>query len=286
MIALRDQLTTGDRATVEKVIRSLEGKISGEVVGTIFGWPDGSYVSSSGARGSIADRGCFQDIIAKGQARSVGTAAISKSLGIPLVVIATAVKDPSSAVRGLVGFQFKLESLPAIAATIKVGSTGCGWVVDRRGIVIAHPVKEAILTLDIANADKDGYRGLDAVGKRIVSLPQGLSSSSQALSQGASEQAASIEELSASIEELAATIRQHAENTAQADSLARQVATSAEASGVAVSQAARSMGEIAGKISIIEETSRQTNLLALSAAIEAARSRRTRPRSRRPASGT
>ena len=100
---------------------------------------------------------------------------------------------------------------------------------------------------------------------------QQLSDSAQGLSQGANEQAASIEELSASVEELASTVKQNADNTSQADSLARRVSQNAEASGKAVSQTVASMKEIAGKISIIEEIARQTNLLALNAAIEAAR---------------
>ncbi|MGO8694668.1 MAG: methyl-accepting chemotaxis protein [Rectinemataceae bacterium] len=98
-----------------------------------------------------------------------------------------------------------------------------------------------------------------------------LSTSAQGLSQGASEQAASIEELSASVEELASTVRQNADNTTQADALARRVAQSAESSGRSVVETVVNMKEIAGKISIIEEIARQTNLLALNAAIEAAR---------------
>ena len=73
------------------------------------------------------------------------------------------------------------------------------------------------------------------------------------------------------MEELASTIRQNADNTAQADALARRVALNADESGRAVSQTTASMKEIASRISIIEEIARQTNLLALNAAIEAAR---------------
>ena len=106
---------------------------------------------------------------------------------------------------------------------------------------------------------------------RVSASSAELSDSAQSLSQGASEQAASIEELSASVEQLAATIRQNAENSGAADSLARRVALSAEASGKSVAETVGSMRTIAGKISIIEEIARQTNLLALNAAIEAAR---------------
>jgi methyl-accepting chemotaxis protein len=98
-----------------------------------------------------------------------------------------------------------------------------------------------------------------------------LSETAQGLSQGANEQAASVEELSASIEELASTVRQNADNTKQADSLARRVTQNAEESGKAVGETVASMKEIASRIGIIEEIARQTNMLALNAAIEAAR---------------
>ncbi|HUX38125.1 MAG TPA: methyl-accepting chemotaxis protein [Rectinemataceae bacterium] len=98
-----------------------------------------------------------------------------------------------------------------------------------------------------------------------------LSANAQALSQGTNQQAAGIEQLSASVEELASTIKQNADNTIEADSLARKVAQSAEFSGRSVTETVANMREIAGKISIIEEIAGQTNLLALNAAIEAAR---------------
>jgi len=112
---------------------------------------------------------------------------------------------------------------------------------------------------------------IGVAGRQVSEGSQQLSGTAQGLSQGANEQAASIEELSASVEELASTIRQNADNTAQADALARRVALNADESGRAVSQTTASMKEIASRISIIEEIARQTNLLALNAAIEAAR---------------
>jgi methyl-accepting chemotaxis protein len=98
-----------------------------------------------------------------------------------------------------------------------------------------------------------------------------LSQTAQGISQGASEQAASIEELSASVEELAATVRQNADNTSQANALAKRVTQNADESGKSVRKMVESMGQIAARISIIEEIARNTNLLALNAAIEAAR---------------
>ncbi|MBF0611996.1 MAG: HAMP domain-containing protein [Magnetococcales bacterium] len=98
-----------------------------------------------------------------------------------------------------------------------------------------------------------------------------LSASAQEMSQGASEQAASVEEASASIEELAANFQSNADNASQTEKIAKKAAENARASGTAVVQTVKAMKEIAEKIGIIQKLADQTNLLALNAAIEAAR---------------
>ncbi|MET7245823.1 CHASE3 domain-containing protein, partial [Methylobacterium sp. EM32] len=100
---------------------------------------------------------------------------------------------------------------------------------------------------------------------------QELSASAEQLSQGSTEQAASTEEASASMEEMAANVKQNAENAGQTETIARQSAKDAEASGVAVGRAVEAMQTIAQKITIVQEIARQTDLLALNAAVEAAR---------------
>ena len=98
-----------------------------------------------------------------------------------------------------------------------------------------------------------------------------LAESSIHLSTGASAQASSTEEASSSIEQMASNVKQTADNSAQTEKIARQSATDAELSGVAVNKAVNAMQVIASKISIVQEIARQTDLLALNAAVEAAR---------------
>jgi methyl-accepting chemotaxis protein len=413
IIAQSDVMRLGDRKAVASALTGLEGKTSPEIVSPVFVWRGGDAFTAQGPSASAGDRDYYDAIINKGADSFVGRAVVSRNLNIPVVVDAVAVKGIDGATRGLLAFQFKLDTLSSIASNIKVGKTGFGWIVDSTGLMIAHPNAKYIMAMNATDLDKNGFRGADAIAKKalgeealhgtfidptgleialfsahvpntpgwvlglnaptseiretaksllglllilaIVSIvlavvvaillagyivspinlavkvmermsvgdlvfadidkaaaDQGvarrdelgalgrailnlkekqtsvaqdiqtsagqvssgseqLSEMAQGLSQGASEQAASIEELSASIEELASTIRQNADNTKQADSLARRVRESAEESGRSVSDTAASMKQIASKIGIIEEIARQTNLLALNAAIEAAR---------------
>ncbi len=107
--------------------------------------------------------------------------------------------------------------------------------------------------------------------RNVASGSQEMAAASEQLSQGATEQAASAEEASSSMEQMTANIKQNADNAAQTQSIARDAANDAEASGRAVAKAVSAMETIAEKILIVQEIARQTDLLALNAAVEAAR---------------
>jgi methyl-accepting chemotaxis protein len=414
LVAAAPQLRAGDRKGVESALKDYAKLTSTEGGELIYAYPDGSYFTTSGGQGNISDRAYFSQIMKEGKDYVVADEAISKSLSVPVVVLAKALTNVGGTRIGLLAFQMKADVLSEIVAGVKIGATGYAYVVDARSIIIAHPNKDIILNLNLLESASKGWVGLDAVGKdmqagqtsaRQYQKPDGsqvigyyspipnspgwslalaisvkevnttkdslllllyiilaaavviailvslfvarsivrpidfvvqamgeiaegdlsskkdkeaeqerillargdelgtlgtsmrnlvdslgtivadihsssgqvssgseqLSEMAQGLSQGANEQAASIEELSASVEELASTVRQNADNTSQANVLARRVALNAEESGKAVGETVVSMKEIASRISIIEEIARQTNLLALNAAIEAAR---------------
>ncbi len=98
-----------------------------------------------------------------------------------------------------------------------------------------------------------------------------LSETSQILSQGAAEQASSAEEISSSLEQMNASIDQNVQVSDETMTLSGEASDMIERSGIAVDETVQAMKTIVDKISIIDEIARQTNMLSLNAAIEAAR---------------
>jgi methyl-accepting chemotaxis protein len=110
------------------------------------------------------------------------------------------------------------------------------------------------------------------------SSSQQLAAASEAIASGAQEQAASLEETSASLEQITAAVRQSSDNANQASQLASSSKDSALQGQEVVTNAITAMSEINAAsakisdiISTIDEIAFQTNLLAVNAAVEAAR---------------
>lgn len=110
-----------------------------------------------------------------------------------------------------------------------------------------------------------------AAADGLASGSEEVSATAQGMSQGASEQAASLEETSATLEQVTATVEQNAQNARQTETIATKTASDAEEGGKAVRETVEAMKKIAEKVTIIEDIAYKTNLLALNAALEAAR---------------
>jgi methyl-accepting chemotaxis protein len=128
--------------------------------------------------------------------------------------------------------------------------------------------------------------------RELVSATTQIASSSELMARGAKEQAEQVGQVSTAIEEMTATILDASRNVGEATSVAKGAADTATTGGRIVSEtiqgiqkiahvvqgasgAIRKLSESADRIgeiiSVIDDIADQTNLLALNAAIEAAR---------------
>jgi methyl-accepting chemotaxis protein len=187
-------------------------------------------------------------------------------------------------------------------ATILIGALIC-WVVIR-GIVKPLNATNAILST-MASGDLTGRlddtiggdmgelsaalngfleelgAGLGDVQTASVEIDRGstqINSASQQLADAASQQAASLQEISASVAEIASMAEANADNANSATSLSLSSLDSASAGAAemgrlmsAMQEIQHSSTEVSKVIQVIDDIAFQTNLLALNAAVEAAR---------------
>ncbi|MBN1346638.1 MAG: methyl-accepting chemotaxis protein [Phycisphaerae bacterium] len=120
--------------------------------------------------------------------------------------------------------------------------------------------------------------GLTEGADQVTDAAGQVSTSSQQLAEGASEQASSLEETSSALEEMAAMARKNADNAEQANQFMTEASQTIREADSAMKEASTAMGQISEAsdqiskiIKVIEEIAFQTNLLALNAAVEAAR---------------
>ncbi len=168
------------------------------------------------------------------------------------------------------------EANAAIAATMRRGAMLVGAMIVIAGALFYFFARRGIEGLyrpirRIASSLNEG-------SNQVASAAGQVASTSQQLAEGASEQAASLQETSSALEELAAQTRSNADNARRANELGQQAREAAQTGDQTTSQLGDAMAAIneasaqIGKIiKVIEEIAFQTNLLALNAAVEAAR---------------
>lgn len=166
-IAIRDITVRGDKAEIIALLPRLDAQLAAEFDGVFFAWPNGDFIPMKNQSGNISERAYFKEIMSGASDVVVTNPVISLATGKPIVVVAAAIKRNGKN-DGLVGIQVTLDDLSRTASSVKLGETGTGFLVDGTGLIIAHANPDLVMKLNTLESAKDGYQGLDAVGRAMI----------------------------------------------------------------------------------------------------------------------
>jgi methyl-accepting chemotaxis protein len=211
--------------------------------------------------------GCMERFLAQWFAREE----LGKKRGLAADQVLTAAEETAKS-----GMKDTQEAASSTGSKLSMASTTL--IVGLTIAVIVGILLAVFITRGITKPINRIIAGLDEGADQVNAAAGQVSSASQQLAEGASEQASSLEETSSALEEMAGMARQNADNSKQANELmtqARNVIGEADSAMKEASEAMSQISEASDKISkiikVIEEIAFQTNLLALNAAVEAAR---------------
>jgi methyl-accepting chemotaxis protein len=155
---------------------------------------------------------------------------------------------------------------------------------------LAHLVAEGDLRVPSGGADARGgsilgalrqmatqlrevVGGVHRAARQVGDSSQSMSTNSERMSQRVTMHASTAVAVTLCMEGMAAKIRENSQHAHDTEQLAWQAAAEADASGQAVAQTVAAIRTIASKIEMIDDLARQTRMLSLNAAIEAAKAK-------------
>jgi methyl-accepting chemotaxis protein len=169
---MQTELRSGSFDSARNYVDRIRGSIDSDAAIETFSDAKGRGYTTAGTIVDVSDSDYFKTIMEGNVDRFIGNATVSKSLGLPIVVFAEAVKDARGSIVGLYALDIPVKALSTIVDTIKIGNAGYGWVIDGTGLDISDLNSEYVMKLNIGHADSWGFKGMDKLA-RIAATSQG-----------------------------------------------------------------------------------------------------------------
>ncbi len=116
---------------------------------------------------SVAAREYYQ--AAKTGKTTIGKPIKSMASGQPVFVVAVPLKNDAGRFVGIYGSVITLDALSNRITQVKLGNTGYPFMTDGNGLIVAHPVQENILKLNISS-----LKGMESITRQMTSQQTGV----------------------------------------------------------------------------------------------------------------
>lgn len=171
----RGYITNDER--IAKTVDWLKVKHAGDLAieNLLFAGLDGQAIIHNGIIADINSRPYYQDLVVQGSTKTLLTnPVISRATNEPVAVIGEVVTNAQGKRIGLIVAAVSMDELSNIANNLEMGDGSYGWVIDGTGLLVAHPSSNSRMKANVTNIDKDGYKGLDELGRRFIRGESGI----------------------------------------------------------------------------------------------------------------
>ena len=163
-------IKSGDMAQIGDYLAERSSSFNEEFAMVFFADRNGDYISSLGAEGTVGDRDYFISIRNGETTDALSNPVVSKSLGIPIFVLARKVENSNGEFEGILAATIKLTTLSDIAEAIKIGKSGYGFILDGEASIVAHPDEKIHMESVESMENRTGSAGLS---KLITTMESG-----------------------------------------------------------------------------------------------------------------
>ena len=161
-------------AKVDAFIRRQKPILPPEIRFVFWADPSGRFSTSEGSSGNVIDRDYFKAIMEQGKDHVVSDALVSRTDGSIVLILAKPFIGAKGKVGGIVAAAISIEYFSQYVSGITMGDNGYAYIMDGRGIIIAHRNKDYVLKLNMLDSAKDGWIGLDTAARAALGSDSAL----------------------------------------------------------------------------------------------------------------
>jgi len=99
----------------------------------------------------------------------IGKVVKAEKSGQEYVVAASPIKTKDNKIIGIIVSGWKMDYINQIINNIKLGKTGYAFLIDKDGMMIAHPDKQTLMKVNIMQV-----KGMERVAERMISFDEGI----------------------------------------------------------------------------------------------------------------